>query len=66
MLTWTEHQIAADLPGENMVRQVTMLFDEVESHLHPRWQRSILRALRDVGKELESAVRCSAAAPDDD
>ena len=29
-----------------------MLFDEVESHLHPRWQRSILKALRDVGKEL--------------
>ena len=29
-----------------------MLFDEVESHLHPRWQRSILKALRDVGREL--------------
>ena len=54
MLTWTwsEHRIAADLRGEDVVRQVTMLFDEVESHLHPRWQRSILRALRDVGKEL--------------
>ncbi len=29
-----------------------MLFDEVESHLHPRWQRSILKALRDVGSAL--------------
>ena len=24
----------------------------MESHLHPRWQRSILKALRDVGREL--------------
>ena len=49
---WSEHGIAANLRGEETVRQVTMLFDEVESHLHPRWQRSMLRALRDVGTEL--------------
>ena len=49
---WSEHRIAADLRGEEPVRQVTLLFDEVESHLHPRWQRSILKALRDVGREL--------------
>ena len=54
MLTWawSEHRIAAERTGEKVARQVTMLFDEVESHLHPRWQRSILKALRDVGKEL--------------
>ena len=54
MLTWawSEHRIAAELTGEKAAREVTMLFDEVESHLHPRWQRSILKALRDVGKEL--------------
>ena len=54
MLTWawSEHRIAAEMTGEKAVRQVTLLFDEVESHLHPRWQRSILKALRDVGKEL--------------
>ena len=54
MLTWAwnEHRIAAQLTGEKVVSQVTMLFDEVESHLHPRWQRSILKALRDVGSAL--------------
>ncbi len=54
MLTWawSEHRIAAQLTGEKVVGQVTMLFDEVESHLHPRWQRSILKALRDVGSAL--------------
>ena len=36
---WSEHRIAADLRGEEVVRQVTMLYDEVEGHLHPRWQR---------------------------
>ena len=54
MLTWawSEHRIAADLRGEKVTRHATMLFDEVESHLHPRWQRSILGALRDVGREI--------------
>ena len=54
MLTWawSEHRIAAELTGEKAARHVTMLFDEVESHLHPRWQRSILKALRDVGTVL--------------
>ena len=49
---WSEHRIAAERLGAEVVRQVIMLFDEVESHLHPRWQRSMLKALRDVGKEL--------------
>lgn len=29
-----------------------LLIDEVESHLHPRWQRSILPALLDVATTL--------------
>lgn len=49
---WSEHRIAADLRGEEGARRVTLLFDEVEGHLHPSWQRSVLRALRDVGKAL--------------
>lgn len=49
---WSEHRFAAEQSGEKVVRRVTMLFDEVESHLHPRWQRSILKALRDIGSAL--------------
>ena len=58
MLTWSwsEHRIASELRGETPSRQVIMLFDEVESHLHPRWQRSILGALRDVGSVLAGDV----------
>ena len=55
MLTWTwsEHQIASDLRGDDPASRVVMLVDEVESHLHPRWQRSILRALRDLGSVFD-------------
>ena len=49
---WSEHRIAAGLQGAAVTSEVTMLFDEVESHLHPRWQRSILKALKDVGSAL--------------
>jgi len=50
MLTWSwaEHRLAAVQLGEEPTTQVVMLFDEVESHLHPRWQRVILKALRDL------------------
>ena len=58
MLTWTwsEHRIASELRGDEPSRQVVMLFDEVESHLHPRWQRSILRALREIGSVLQDSI----------
>ena len=54
--TWSEHRIASEMRGDEPSRQVVMLFDEVESHLHPRWQRSILKALRDVGSLLDGGV----------
>ena len=54
--TWSEHRIAAEMRGEEISQRIIMLFDEVESHLHPRWQRSILAALRDVGNELPGSI----------
>jgi len=49
---WKEHGLVATRLGEPTTGSVIMLFDEVESHLHPRWQRTILGALRDIGNEL--------------
>jgi predicted ATPase len=43
--SWHEHHLAARRLGEKTTKQVVLLFDEIESHLHPRAQRSILRAL---------------------
>lgn len=49
---WKEHRLAANHMGERTSPSVILLFDEVESHLHPRWQRSILASLRNLGSAL--------------
>jgi hypothetical protein len=53
--TWYEHQVAAQLLGRKPEDRFVILFDEPESHLHPRWQRTIvpsviaaIEALRDT------------------
>lgn len=50
--SWEEHQKAAKLLGEPTTNQVVFLIDEVESHLHPSWQRKIIPALLAVVKKL--------------
>lgn len=50
--SWNEHKRAAELLGETPTKQVILLFDEVESHLHPRWQRTILKSLLHVAESL--------------
>jgi len=50
--TWSEHRLAVERYGEDTTRRIIVLFDEVESHLHPRWQRLILKALQDAGNAL--------------
>jgi hypothetical protein len=45
---WYEHQEAAKLTQQTPTTQMVILLDEVEAHLHPRWQRSILPALLEV------------------
>jgi len=52
--SWNEHLLAARMLGEQPTSQVVMLCDEIESHLHPRWQRSILRSVLHVAKRLHS------------
>ena len=49
---WEEHQKAAKLLSEPTTNQVVFLIDEVESHLHPKWQRQIIPALLDVTQSL--------------
>jgi hypothetical protein len=56
MWTWDEHMSAAALLGEPCATQVVMLFDEVESHLHPRWQRSILNSIFHINQSIHEAL----------
>lgn len=55
---WHEHRVAAQLLGKTPESRIVILFDEPETHLHPRWQRTILPTLLaavDVLRNLSSA-----------
>jgi hypothetical protein len=64
---WHEHRAAAELLGEPPSSSVTVLIDEVESHLHPRWQRVILPAVLDavaaLGGPADTQVLCVTHSP---
>ena len=53
---WQEHQRASSLLGKEPARQIIFLLDEVEAHLHPTWQRRIVRPLLKVLSELNQAT----------
>lgn len=50
---WDEHLKAKKLIGETPDNQILFLIDEVESHLHPRWQRSVIPSLLKVMNNLD-------------
>ena len=49
---WREHLIASRQLAQAPSARVVMLFDEIEAHLHPRWQRAVVPALLNVVKTL--------------
>ena len=59
---WEEHQRAA-----GQLEQVTFLIDEIESHLHPTWQRSVvpavLSAMRVLNPEAEVQLVAATHSP---
>lgn len=50
--SWQEHRRAATLLDEPPTAQVTFLIDELECHLHPKWQRTIVNSLLVVMRRL--------------
>lgn len=54
---WEEHQKARNLMGKKPDSQVLMMIDEVESHLHPKWQRSVIPALMKVVENLDTEAQ---------
>lgn len=54
--TWREHQAAAEAAGQPAADRLFVIVDEIEAHLHPRWQRVILPALLVVAEVLDMAV----------
>ena len=50
--SWSEHVRAAEQLGVRVAGQVILLFDEIDAHLHPRWQRAIVPAILRVMDRL--------------
>lgn len=50
--SWSEHVRAAEQLGVPVAKQVILLFDEIDAHLHPRWQRVIVPATLGVVDHL--------------
>lgn len=56
--TWTEHRRAAELRGwSEPFERLVVLVDEIEAHLHPRWQRTILPSLLAAVRSLNAEAR---------
>ncbi|MEB3301593.1 MAG: AAA family ATPase [Cyanobacteriota bacterium] len=49
---WQEHLKASELLARRPARQMIFLVDEVEAHLHPTWQRRVVKALMEVVDNL--------------
>ncbi|MBI2255329.1 MAG: AAA family ATPase [Proteobacteria bacterium] len=52
--SWREHELAARSLGRSPLRRMLLIVDELEAHLHPKWQRIVLPALMGVGDLLSS------------
>lgn len=61
---WREHTIAAGLRKRPPNTSLVLLIDEVESHLHPKWQRTILPSLlRALGQDVQLQVMATTHSP---
>ena len=58
--TWYEHEKASELRKQEPMNQIVLLIDEIESHLHPRWQRAILPSILLVVNQLKSNITIQA------
>ena len=53
---WERHKIQAEQLHQPEERQMIVLVDEAEAHLHPKWQRVILPALLDISSNLHQEM----------
>ena len=53
---WEEHKIHAHQQARPEERQMVVLIDEAEAHLHPKWQRVILPGLLGVAQKLHDEM----------
>ena len=54
---WSEHKVYSDLAKKLPQRNMVIIIDEIEAHLHPKWQRAVLPSLLGVAKLLSSEMK---------
>lgn len=54
---WTEHQTLSEQQRKEPQRRMVVLIDEMEAHLHPRWQRIVLPAILNISEDLSKALQ---------
>jgi predicted ATPase len=55
--TWQEHLQYAQIRQLEPVKHMVLLIDEIESHLHPKWQQVILKSILNVAKALDPDIQ---------
>jgi hypothetical protein len=53
---WDEHIKIAKLQKEERLKKIIFLIDELDAHLHPKWQRTILPAILQVCSLLSPEI----------
>ena len=53
---WQEHLLGSELRDLVPVRRLVLLVDEIDAHLHPFWQRTLLPAILDIGELLDERL----------
>ena len=65
--SWQEHILASQQAGVLPQRKMVIIIDELEAHLHPKWQRLVLPSIMSIGKllsdELEVQVIAATHSP---
>ncbi|WP_395146162.1 AAA family ATPase [Armatimonas sp.] len=46
--TWQEHKRASQLRDIPITKEIILLIDEIDAHLHPKWQRTIVKSLMEA------------------
>jgi hypothetical protein len=61
---WNEHKVYSGLSKKAPQNRMVILIDEMEAHLHPKWQRVVLHDVTSIlGKELEAQVIVATHSP---
>lgn len=55
--TWHQHELQSEVIGSETERRIIIVIDEVEAHLHPRWQRCLMPTLLSVARLLSSVAK---------